>query len=246
MMESTGARNCPRCGAQVDPDALFCPLDGTPITGSSESAAPAPLFISPNRIIFMSLLSFGLYLVYWLYKTWKHYRDHTGEQAYPIWHALTFFVPIYGSFRAHSHFRTFGELASRAGLDIRISPGIAFAVILAGWFFFTAIGSVSSPEFVAVVDPVTGEQAVDPETGAAQFEVIEPTRSELITALFLRLINVGLGIWMILHAQPRLNYYWNNAYGARLIGMGLGKGEILVLVIGAFAWFGTISGIMSA
>ena len=87
---------------------------------------------------------------------------------------------------------------------------------------------------------------MDPETGAAQFDVIEPTRSELITALFLRLINIGLGIWMILHAQPRLNYYWNNAYGIRLIGMGLGKGEILVLVIGAFAWLGTISGIMSA
>lgn len=246
MMESTGARNCPRCGAQTEPDALFCPIDGTPITGSTESAAPAPLFISPGRIVFMSLLSFGLYLLYWLYKTWRHYRDHTGENAYPIWHALTLFVPIYGSFRAHAHLRTFGELAGRAGLDLRISAGLAFAIVLAGWFFFVAIGTVSAPEFVEVVDPATGEQVIDPETGLGEFDVIEPTRSELVTALFLRLINIGLGIWMIYHAQIRFNYYWSQMFGNRLVGMATGKGEILVIVLGALAWFGTISGIMSA
>lgn len=218
---------------------------GDPMMGG-ESSGPAPLYISPNRIVFMSLLSFGLYNFYWLYKTWRHYRDHTGERVYPIWHALTLMIPIYGSFRAHSHFRTYGELADRAGLDIRITPGLAFAVVLAGWFFFIAIGSVASPELVEVVDPATGEQAVDPETGAAQFDVIEPTRSELITGLFLRLINVGLGIWMILHAQPRLNYYWHNAYSGRLTSMALGKGEILVLAFGVFAWFSTLTGIMAA
>lgn len=245
MMEPQDARNCPRCGAQVDPDSLFCPIDGTPVTGAAESSAPAPLFISPGRIVFMSLLSFGLYPLYWLYKTWRHYRDHTGEVVYPVWHALTQFVPVYGSFRAHAHFRQFGELAGRAGLNLGIMPGLAFAVVLSGWFLGLMAGGISSPEFVEVVD-AAGNQVVDPETGAAEFEVIQPTQSELITSLFIRLVNIGLGIWMILHAQLRINYYWHSTFGNRLIGMPLGKGEILVLVIGVFLWFATISGIMSA
>ena len=247
MMEPSSARNCPRCGTQAEQDALFCPSCGTPMTDSGPApAAPARYFISPGRLVLMSLLSFGLYTFYWLYKTWKHYKEHTGEKAYPIWHGLTLAVPIYGSFRAHAHFRTFGEIASRAGLDLRISPGLAFAIVLAGWFFGFTIAGVSGPEFVEVVDPVTGEQVIDPETGVGNFEVENPTRSELMTALFLRLANIGLGIWMIFHAQIRINYYWGQVFGDRLIGMALGKGEILVIAIGALLWFGTISGIVSA
>ena len=29
------------------------------------------------------------YLFYWFYLTWRQYRDHTGDTAYPVWHALT-------------------------------------------------------------------------------------------------------------------------------------------------------------
>ena len=216
------------------------------MTETRESAAPAPYFISPGRIVLMSFLSFGLYLMYWLYKTWKHYKEHTGEEGHPIWHGLTLIVPIYGSFRAHAHFRTYGELASRAGLDLRIVPGLAFAIVLSGWLLFIIIGSVSSPEFVQVVDPVTGEQVVDPETGQGEFEVIEPTRSELMTGLVFRIINIALGIWMVFHAQTRFNFYWSNVFGGRLIGMPLGKGEIVVVVFGVLAWFSVITGIMSA
>ena len=39
---------------------------------------------------------------------------------------------------------------------------------------------------------------------------------------------------MMLHAQPRINYFWDQTYGARLRGVAFGKGEIiLVIVIGA-------------
>ncbi len=247
MMEPTSERSCPRCGTQAAADAIFCPSCGAPVTESRESVAPVPYFISPARIVLMSIASFGIYNLYWLYKTWKHYKEHTGEaERYPIWHALTLFVPIYGSFRAHAHFRTFGELASRAGLDLRIVPGLAFAIVLVGWLLGFFIAGVSSPEFVEVVDPVTGEQVIDPETGQGEFEVINPTQSELITALLFRLLNIALGIWMVFHAQIRINYYWGHVFGHRLVGMALGKGEILILVLGAIIWFGTLTGITSA
>jgi hypothetical protein len=47
------------------------------------------VLISPARVVLVSALSYGLYLVYWFYLTWKHYRDHTGREAYPVWHALS-------------------------------------------------------------------------------------------------------------------------------------------------------------
>lgn len=51
--------------------------------------------ISMRRILFMTIASYGLYLVYWFYVTWKQYKDNTGERAYPVWHALTLLIPIY-------------------------------------------------------------------------------------------------------------------------------------------------------
>ena len=245
-MEMSSANHCPHCGAEAQGDSLFCASCGRPMVNGSEPDAPVPYLISPNRILFMSFLSFGLYLLYWLYKTWKHYKEHTGAEAYPIWHALTLFIPIYSSFRAHAHFRTFGELGSRVGLDLRFSPGLAFSIVLAGFILSIVAGGISSVEVVQVVDPVTGEQAINPDTGEGLTEIINPTRSELIVSLLLRMVSIVAGIWMLLHAQPRINYFWNHVYGGRLRGMSLGKGEALISVLGVLAWFGTINSVLSA
>ena len=67
-MEMSSANYCPHCGAEAQADTLFCSNCGRPIVGGSESSAAVPYLISPNRIIIMSLVSFGLYLFYWLYK----------------------------------------------------------------------------------------------------------------------------------------------------------------------------------
>ena len=152
MTESTSSRNCPRCGTQTDPDALFCPTCGTPMMGPSDSSGgPVPYLISPVRIIILNILSLGLYTLYWLYKTWQQYRDHTGEQVYPVWHGLTAFVPIYGSFRAHAHLRAFGELAAAAGLALAFAPGLGFAAVLVGWLrLFVAEGSTASLALLVV------------------------------------------------------------------------------------------------
>jgi hypothetical protein len=194
----------------------------------------------------MSFLSFGLYLFYWLYKTWKQYHDHSGVPAHPIAHGLTGLVPIYGSFRAHAHLRTFGELASRAGLELRLNPRLAFIAVLSGWVLSFVAGGVSSVEFVEVMDPVTGNPAIDPVTGAEITEVINPTRSELIMSLFLRMASIIAGVWMVLHAQPRINYYWGQVYGSRLRGVVLGKGDLILGVFGILAWTTAIFGILSA
>ena len=86
--------------------------------------------MSPTRVLVMSVLSYGLYLVYWFYRTWKQYRDHTGTEAYPVWHALTLFVPIYGLFRTHAHMRCYQELMVKDRVATTISPGGAVVLVL--------------------------------------------------------------------------------------------------------------------
>ncbi len=205
MMESTGAPRCPRCGSQTDPDALLCPICGTPITGRTQSGEPVPYLISTTRIIILNVLSLGLYTIYWLYKTWQQYRDHTGEQAFPVWHGLTAFVPIYGSFRAHAHLRIFGELAAAAGLALAFAPGLAFAAVLVGWLrLFVAEGSAASYALLAV-------------------------------SIIAQLV-------MMLHAQPRITAYWLHTYGSRVVSIGVGKGEIIVVIFGVLGWLGILTG----
>ena len=205
-MEMSNTKQCPHCDVQVSVDALFCDTCGRPVVGGGDSGAPAPYLISPARIVFLTILSLGLYTVYWLYKTWQHYRDHTGAGVYPVWHGLTALVPIYGSFRAHAHLRSFGELGSTVGLTLAFSPGLAFGAMLIGWLRL----------FVAEGSPIS---------------------------LVLLVVSLLAQLWMMLHAQPRINYYWDHAYGPRLRSMSIGKGEIIVIVIGALGWLGTLASI---
>ena len=207
MMESSSERNCPRCGTQVEQDALFCPGCGTPMTGPTpqSSAVPVPYLISPLRVVLLGVLSLGLYTPYWLYKTWKHYKEHTGENVFPVWHGLTAIVPVYGSFRAHAHLRIFGELAAAAGLALAFAPGLGFGALLVGWLrLIVAEGSPASYVLLAV--------------------------------------SIIAQLWMILHAQPRINAYWLHQYGSRVVSMGLGKGEVVVTIIGVVGWLGILSG----
>ena len=56
-------------------------------------------------------------------------------------------------------------------------------------------------------------------------------------------VSIAAQLWMMLHAQPRINYYWDNAYGARLRGMSIGKGEVVIVIIGVLGWLGTLTSI---
>ena len=105
---------------------------------------PAPGYgchISLARIVLLTVLSYGLYALYWTYITWKQYRDHTGETAYPVWHALAQLVPIYGWFRFHAHVIAYKDLMERTGTpdSLRIMPimGIVVWVTLLGLFSAT-------------------------------------------------------------------------------------------------------------
>ena len=205
-MEMSSANYCPHCGAAAEADTLFCPSCSRPIVGGSESAAPVPYLISPARIVLLSILSSGLYNIYWIYKTWQHYRDHTGAEAYPIWHGLTQLVPFYMIAIFLDHMRAFRRLAEQAGVESRITVGWYLAAVLTSWI-------LSGFGFIPWV------------------------------GLFLTVVGIALVIWMTIHAQTSINYYWDQMYSARLRSVAVGKGEVIVSILGVILWLLTLAGL---
>ena len=137
---------CTHCGFEYQQPANFCNRCGRAlpvaavreVVRESPVAAATPLelpyYLSLNRIFFMTALTFGFYLFYWFYLTWQQYRDYTGREAYPVWHALTLLVPLYSLFRTHAHARTYRALMWEYELPSSIRPGWAWVLAFIALF----------------------------------------------------------------------------------------------------------------
>lgn len=121
------AHYCPNCGSPAVEGDRFCSSCGHPFQTEPQELRYR---ISALRVVLISFLSGGLYLFYWLFLTWKQYRDHSREEGYPVWHALTQFVPIYGLYRFHAHVRSYKELLDQVGLRHSLSPGRAVVTVV--------------------------------------------------------------------------------------------------------------------
>jgi hypothetical protein len=113
-------------------------LDQGPLTGDvSPTESPAWRRVRPVWLVLaLCVTTFGLYSFYWFYATWRELKEEYRDPAMrPVWHTLAIlFVPIYGLFRFHAHFRMIRELADRYGVSTSLSPG--WAVI--GWLITNA------------------------------------------------------------------------------------------------------------
>ncbi len=194
-------------------------LAGAPYDLSTNAGAPAadqlagavPYYIPPNRIILLTVLSAGMYLFYWMYVTWRHYRDHTGQVAYPVFHALTLMVPVYQYFRLHAHMRAYQELMEARGVPSTLSPARSVAVYFG--VFLLGMASIMMPSEA----PLTLSQQ-------AAYVTITVFQSTFLA-------------WMMWRAQTNLNRLWQHDLGTRLGGMPVGVVEIVITLVGfVFGW----------
>jgi hypothetical protein len=165
------------------------------------------------------VFSHGIYFVYWLFVTWKHYREYTHTPVFPVWHALTQFVPVYSLFRIHTHWRTFRGLANKAGQPTSLAPMLPVAVGLAQ--YAVGIGSSIGPLLDFFRNP--------------HIEMEIP-RAATIARLALLAASTGL----VLHAQININRLWKGVGGASVTDAPIGAGEVLISVLGALNWINTI------
>ncbi len=183
---------------------------GTPYAGQPDGALP--YYISPNRIILLTAVTAGLYIFFWMYITWRHYRDHTGEAVYPICHALTLLVPVYQLFRLHAHMRVYQELMDGRGVPTTLRPLRAVSIYLA----------VVVLEMVAL--RIVAEPPITPPQQLAYFAV--------------NVVQVGLLAWLMRQAQGNLNRFWRHRLGSQLGLMRLHPVELVLVLLGLFEWLG--------
>lgn len=235
----TSAKFCPQCGTEVRSGSQFCAncghrfaAEGADDThygdddnsyGAADRNLPIPIDmpyrIPLDRVLLMTVLSFGLYIFYWHYLTSKHYRDYTREEAYPIWHALTLLVPIYSLFRTHAHMRVFRDLMMNAGLTTTISA----------WWAVGAILVTNALDYRAFW-LLTAETA---------------SFSDAMLSLVLSVGSLSIVAWLLLHVQSNLNSYWNNLTDGRVANAKIGVGEVILAVIGVFSWFDSIGSVLA-
>ena len=232
---------CPTCGNETQQSHQFCGSCGATLGETQpERVATAqlpqhvsgdlPYYLSPRRILCMSVLTYGFYLVYWFYITWKQYRDHTGNEAFPVWHALTLLVPIYGLFRTHAHMRTYKELMEQTDVPTTINPAWAVALVFVTGFLdgvsFNLAGGLST--------------------------LPEMTLALALGLAALNFISIAIVTGLLLHIQGNLNAYWQRitsgwtgAGNRELTSARVGVGEVILGIVGALIWMDTLATLLS-
>ena len=82
--------NCPKCGTNVDDRASFCPVCGTPLTHQTQQTQqplnPQPFYRAPINqrsiavAIVLSIVTCGIYALYWYYKMGERTDRIKGSQ----------------------------------------------------------------------------------------------------------------------------------------------------------------------
>lgn len=81
----------------------------------------------------LSFLTLDIYGLIWFGLSWAELkRERNDPTMRPVWHVLSLFVPFYGLFRAHAHFRTLNELRATVGQKPGIPPGWAVISFILG------------------------------------------------------------------------------------------------------------------
>ena len=165
----------------------------------------------------------GIFWVYWMYRTWKQFRDHTagapaqaGQTHYPVLHGLTQVVPVYGFFRYHAHIREYQALAEESGVANSLNPGPLTIIVIIGSLLGLAGGIMGDPESFGVL------------------------------GIILTLIALVISIAVMAHVQSNLNRYWGELGGTPAQKARFGKGEIVCIVLGVIFWLGTIARFISS
>lgn len=187
-------------------------------------AAPAAQLygyhLSTPRIFALSIISFGLYLFYWVYRTWDQYREHTGANVYPVWHALAMLVPIYGWFRFYAHCKAYRDLMEDRGVphNLNMAPILVIMIIAtAAW----------SPVPTQWLNNYLGDSGI-----AVMIDLILDVIS---------LVGILVATAMVCRIQANFNRYWAAVDGELANRARVGRGAMVLAALGLILWF-TIAG----
>ena len=102
-----------------------------------DAAQTGPLFlhIPIGRLILMSIISWGLYEAYWIYKNWRYVKERDGLEIKPFWRG------IFGIFFVHGIMKTIRNDKQANKLEqAKFSAG----GLTAGWIVLILLGNLQN------------------------------------------------------------------------------------------------------
>ncbi len=209
-------KKCPFCAEGILADAVKCKHCGEWLnrpSGEQKIQATAHQYSYAQatwQLIFLSILTFGIYETYWFYRNWKHFKIHKNLDISPGWRTVGLLVPIYNISLIYRQFRDIRDFATEMGCKTYSSPGwLTF-----GYIFLSGISLKLS---------------------LYEWKVIDPAELLGITILGL-LINL-LAVWLLVVAQKALNGFWKKEQPDLEMRTKFSGREIALLVIGGIFWF---------
>lgn len=100
-------------------------------------AGTRPLFFetSPGKLILLSIVTLGIYELYWFYRNWKLVKEWTGTDIKPFWRAF------FGFFYCHSLLSHIKECGDKSGTNPKFSPGL----LTAAWIVVSLLHKLPDP-----------------------------------------------------------------------------------------------------
>lgn len=115
-----------------------------PIPQPAASASPVPhsssgtvevafLHIPVSRLIVMSILSCGLYEIYWIYKNWRYLKEREGLSIRPFWRGW------FGVFYCHSLLKTIHQDDELTQVE---QPNFSPGGLATGWVVLVIVANI--------------------------------------------------------------------------------------------------------
>ena len=157
----TDTKPCPHCGKEIRRGALQCRYcrawfhqsAPAPVGPSADPKRPlAPSFERTARgdyshaqpirhLVWLAILSFGLYELYWFYRNWRVIKEHGGHDFSPGWRAVGLFVPIVNVFMVYHMFRLAYVMGDSPDRRPVFTPGRQTLA----YFLLVAVSNVPGP-----------------------------------------------------------------------------------------------------
>lgn len=137
-----------------------------PAAPLEETVELQPTFyvVSIPKFTILYIATLGFYELYWFYANWKRYRDHTGEDLWPVPRA------IFSIFFAHLLFSRIQEKLSQREINFGWVPGHVAAL----YVIFAVLSNV--------LDRVAAKEIWSPEADVLSLLFIVPVFYALLTA----------------------------------------------------------------
>ena len=177
--------------------------------------------MSLRRFTVLYLLSFGLYLYYWHYKTLKGLKLSEGLDISPGWRTAGLFVPLLNIYLLYDLFRRVDEVGARSGHIYLRSAWWRRPGWLTAWYFLWpfALSQLLGQAFMSL-----GEYFM---TNPAIIWVLMPAAT---------LISLLPCVWVLSMVQDKMNCFLMDFAPSLQWNHGLSTGQVGI-VVGGMALF---------